>query len=155
MTSIVDIVHEVEDDYKCNYDKIPQNEPRLVKVRQMLSLKDEQKKLKPKPLRIVDHKITPEERQKIHEDWLNLKSDHEMAIDMKLTFNQVANARSVFGKPNKLIWKFTKDGDCIRGVNLKDFKETLKLSDYTNTDWVVERAEKLGYKVEREMSHDY
>lgn len=154
MTSIVSIVHEVEDDYNRDYAKIPENEPRLVKARRMLSSESNNKK-NLRPIYRVDHTTTEEEKHKIYKGWLNLETDKKMAIDMTLTMNQVAIVRREFGKANRLVWKFTKDGICICKPKMNEFKGLLKLDYYTNTDWVVERAEKLGYTVTREISHDY
>lgn len=145
MSSIVDQVHELEDEFG-GIANIPYDEPRLIKLQKQLNNGKVKRGKKP------DKPVDVEFLKTLWEHGLN---DREIAQTMNNRPDLIRVYRSKIGPANVKAWILTKGKEQLVFKNNTALSDYLGVSSRQSGPYLIKKAEGRGWVVTKTMSHDY
>lgn len=146
MSSIVDQVHELEDEFG-GIANIPFDETRLIKLQKRLKKGGHSSNGK-KPEKPVDMEI-------LKVLWEHGLSDREIAQTMNNRLALIRIYRSRLGLVNVKAWILTKGNERLVFKNNAALSDFLGLASRQSGPFLIKKAEEHGWVVSKEMSHEY
>lgn len=144
MASIVDIVHEIEDDYGGTVDNAPDSDPRF-QITHKVWRKSKSDTRHPNQKLDLDD---------LRELWEQGMSDQKMADELGFDCSTVVAARSKYlGEPNRKKWIITRGKEKRLIENSIELKKFFATSS-SEAGFLKNKALELGWKAVRVSTHD-
>ena len=146
MSSIVEKVHELEDEFG-KIAKIPENEPRLLEIRKSLQNSTTHKQVK--------NPLTDEQKKEIQRLWEQNWLDSEISREMGLPLFLVSKIRLKLGKANKRVFTLKRGVEVEAFTSLSQVSYFLGFNSPRSRDEIQSRLKRDGWHMSERMAHDY
>lgn len=145
MSSIVEQVHELEDEFG-GIANIPADEPRLLEIRKLLHSTNHKQAKKP---------LTNDQKKEIKKLWEQNWIDRDIANELDIPIDITHNARSKFGKANRQVFTLKRGFEVHIFSSLSQVSNFLSYNSPRKWDDMQPRLKQQGWHVSERITHDY